>query len=170
MIDALVPVVPHLKAVHIAMLVLWCAGLYALPHLLARHEGVSAQDDYTRIRRITHHGYVSVTTPAAVTAIASGALLIFVRDLFDLWLFAKLVGVGMLVMFHVWVGRTIVKTTQRIGVHVAPDPRGPQLVLTGIIALILTLVLAKPELAEIPVPGWLEQPRGVQLPFDVPRR
>ena len=32
------------------------------------------------------------------------------------------------------------------------------------------LLLAKPELGEIPMPGWLTEPRGHQLPFDVPRR
>ena len=35
---------------------------------------------------------------------------------------------------------------------------------------ILALVLAKPELGEIPVPGWLAEPLDRQLPFDVPRR
>ncbi|WP_316013315.1 CopD family protein [Roseobacter sp. HKCCA0434] len=170
MIEVLVPAVPHLKALHISMLVIWCAGLFALPNLLARHEGVVAQDDYTRIRRLTHYGYIGITTPAAVLAIGSGGLLIFVREVFELWLFAKLVGVAALVTFHVWVGRTIVAITQVPGVHRAPAARLPQWILTGIVLIILTLVLAKPELIEIPVPGWLSEPRGVQLPFDVPRR
>jgi putative membrane protein len=29
-------------------------------------------------------------------------------------------------------------------------------------------VLAKPELDELPVPAWLAQPLGRDLPFDVP--
>ena len=37
MIGWLEPVVPHLKVLHIAMLGLWCAGLFALPLMLARH-------------------------------------------------------------------------------------------------------------------------------------
>jgi protoporphyrinogen IX oxidase len=42
--------------------------------------------------------------------------------------------------------------------------------LTVPILAILTLVLAKPDLGGIPMPDWLEEPRGVQLPFDVPKR
>ena len=30
----LVGVIPHLKALHLAMLLLWCAGLFALPLML----------------------------------------------------------------------------------------------------------------------------------------
>lgn len=47
---------------------------------------------------------------------------------------------------------------------------GPLLVLVAVILVILTLVLAKPELGELPMPGWLREPRGQPLPFDVPRR
>jgi hypothetical protein len=36
-------------------------------------------------------------------------------------------------------------------------------------AAILILVLAKPELGGIEFPDWFTEPRGAQLPFDVPR-
>jgi protoporphyrinogen IX oxidase len=38
MIASIAPAVPYLKAIHIAMLVVWCAGLFALPLMLARHD------------------------------------------------------------------------------------------------------------------------------------
>lgn len=164
------PIVPHLKALHIAMLGLWCAGLFAMPLMLARHDPAIGQADYDRIRRATHYGYTLVITPAAILAIASGTVLIFVREVFEVWLYAKLVFVALLVAFHGWVGHILVAVAETEGSHTPPEPLTPLLLLLIPILAILTLVLAKPELGEIPLPGWLEEPRGVQLPFDVPRR
>ena len=164
------PVIPHLKALHIAMLALWTAGLFALPLMLSRHDPAIGQADYARIRRGTHYGYTFVITPAAVIAIASGTVLIFVREAFVLWMFAKLVCVAGLVAFHAWVGHTIVAVAETEGEHRPPEPFWPTVLLTLPVLAILTLVLGKPELGEIPTPAWLEEPRGVQLPFDVPRR
>jgi len=164
------PIIPHLKALHIGMLGLWTAGLFALPRMLARHDPALGQTDYERIRRATHYGYTFVITPAAVLAIASGTLLVFLREAFVLWMLAKLVAVAALVAFHAWVGHTIVAVAETEGTHTPPEPLWPTVILTVPILAILTLVLAKPELGEIPMPGWLLEPRGVQLPFDVPRR
>lgn len=170
MIEGLGPIVPHLKALHVAMLALWTAGLFALPRMLARHDPAVGQADYARIRRATHYGYAFAVTPAAVLAIASGTLLIFLRDVFDLWLLAKLVFVAGLVAFHGWVGHTIVAVAETEGSHTPPEPFWPTILLSLPVVAILALVLAKPELDEIPMPGWLREPRGIQLPFDVPRR
>ena len=170
MIGWLEPIIPHLKALHISMLGLWCAGLFALPLMLSRHDPSVGQADYARIRLGTHYGYTFVITPAAVVAVASGTLLIFLREAFVLWMFAKLVFVAFLVAFHAWVGHTIVAVAETEGSHESPEPFVPLLLLLVPILAILTLVLAKPELGEIPMPRWLEEPRGVQLPFDVPRR
>lgn len=162
------PIVPHLKGLHIVMLVIWCAGLFALPLMLGRHDPAVGQADYSVIRRATHHGYTFVVTPAAVIAIASGAALIFIRDLFELWMFAKLVGVAGLVAFHAWVGATLVEVAETKGSHMPPAPLVPTLILMLPITLILALVLAKPELGEISMPEWLMTPRGIHLPLDVP--
>jgi uncharacterized membrane protein len=169
-IEGVQPVVPHIKALHIAMLALWTAGLYALPQMLSRHDPAIGQADYARIRRATHFGYVFLVTPAAVLAIASGTLLIFLREVFDLWLFAKLVCVAGLVTFHAWVGHVIVLVAETDGHHTPPEPFLPAILVSVPIAATLALVLGKPDLAQIPVPGWLAEPHGLQLPFDVPRR
>jgi putative membrane protein len=170
MITWLEPLTPYLKALHVAMLALWVAGLLALPRMLARHDPAVGQADYARIRRATHYGYAFVVTPAAVLAIGSGTLLIFLRDAFVLWMFVKLVAVAGLVAFHAWLGHTIVEVAETEGTHTPPEPLWPTVLLSVPILAILVLVLAKPELGEIAMPGWLTEPRGVQLPFDVPRR
>jgi len=170
MTEWLAPTIPYLKAVHVMMLSFWCAGLFAIPLLLARHSSVVGQEDYTRIRRLTHYGYIYITTPFAVLAIASGTVLMFARDVFELWLFAKFLFVAALVVFHVWVGYTIVGVAETPGTPHKVNPRWPQIILVMTIIAILFLVLAKPDLGEIPIPDWLKSPREVQLPFDVPRR
>ena len=170
MIAWLLGLVPHIKVAHVAMLSVWCAGLFALPLMLARHDPAVGRDDYIRIRKATHYGYTWVTTPAAVLAIASGTLLIFLRGVYVPWMFGKLIFVAGLVGFHVWVGYVIVSVAETPGEPSAPSPGRPLLLLLVPILGILTLVLSKPELGEIPMPGWLTEPRGHQLPFDVPRR
>ena len=170
MIPWLEGAIPYLKALHIAALVLWCAGLFVLPLMLARHDPAIGQADYSRIRLASHYGYTWVVTPAAVFAVAAGTLLIFLREVFVVWMFAKLVFVALLVGFHAWVGHTIVAVAETEGEHQTPEPLVPLLILLVLILAILGLVLAKPELEKIPLPHWLMEPRGGQLPFDVPSR
>lgn len=169
MIDWLQPIIPHMKALHVTALALWTGGLFALPLMLSRHDPAIGQADFSRIRRATHFSYTLAITPAAVIAIASGLVLIFLREVFVPWMFAKLVFVALLVTFHAWVGGTLVRVAEEKGTHVPPEPLVPLLLLMVPVLVILTLVLAKPDLGDIPLPGWLMHPRGGHLPFEVPR-
>ena len=170
MIDVLTPIIPHLKAVHVIGLLVWCGGLFALPLMLARHDPAVVQADYDRIRRATHYAYTFCVTPAAVITIASGAGLVFLREVFVPWMFAKLVFVAGLTTFHVWMGYVLVAVAEREGEHKAPRPRLPLTLLLVPVLGILTLVLVKPPFDAGLIPAWLSEPRGNQLPFDVPRR
>jgi protoporphyrinogen IX oxidase len=162
--------VPHLKALHLVFLCIWVAGLYALPRMLARHDRAIAQEEFTQIRRATHFGYVWVISPAAILAIASGSALVFLREVFTGWAFAKFVLVALLVGVHAWIGHTIIAVAETEGQHEPPEPLIPTLVISGLVVSILCLVLAKPELDELAFPAWLMQPLGRQLPFDAPNR
>lgn len=162
--------IPHLKAFHIGFLAIWVAGLLALPHMLARHDRVIAQAEFAHIRKATHYGYAWVITPAAILAIASGTTLIFLRDVFTVWIFAKLVLVTGLVAMHAWVGHTIIEVAETEGHHEPPNALVPTVLILGLVIAILCLVLAKPDLGALPVPAWLLEPLGRQLPFDVPNR
>ncbi|MBS1301779.1 CopD family protein [Loktanella sp. SALINAS62] len=166
----LMVLIPHFKALHIGMLLLWCSGLFALPLMLARHDPVIGQTDYARIRRATHFAYLFFITPAAVLAIASGTALVFLREVYVTWMFAKLVFVATMVTFHVWIGYVLVAVAEQGGTHSAPAPTAPLVLLLVAVLCVLTLVLAKPDLDDIPLPGWLTEPRGHQMPFDVPKR
>lgn len=153
------------KSLHIAALVLWCAGLVALPLMLAKHDIADEQARYSRLRRLTHDSYAFIVTPAAVVAIAAGTVLIYLRGVFVPWMFAKLVAVGVLVALHALVGHTVVLMSERRGEYAPPSP---VLLIFGLIAtmvVILLLVLAKPIIPDL-VPNWLETPLLRQLPVD----
>ncbi len=160
--------IPHLKAAHISFLAIWMAGLAALPAMLARHDHAIARADFQRIREATHYGYVWAITPAAALAVGSGMGLIFLREVFTPWMFAKLVLVAGLVTLHAWVGHTIVAVAETEGKHEPPSPLIPTLALCLLASGVLFLVLAKPDLGQLPVPDWLAQPLGRDLPFAVP--
>ncbi|MFN4129094.1 MAG: CopD family protein [Paracoccaceae bacterium] len=160
--------IPHFKALHLTALILWCGGLFALPLTLALHDAAASQADYTRIRRITHFGYIYATTPAALVAIGSGTALIFLREVYVPWLFAKLVFVALLVAFHGWIGSVLVRVTETEGTHIPPRPALPLVLMLLPILAILVLVLGKPDLGRIPVPNWLTESQGGQLPFAAP--
>lgn len=162
--------VPHLKVLHVGFLCVWVAGLLALPRMLARHDPAHTQADFARIRHASHYAYVWAITPAAVLAIASGTGLIFLREVFTAWMLAKLGLVAGLVALHAWVGHTLVAVAETEGRHDPPEPLWPTLALAAPVVGILVLVLAKPEVEELPLPRWLTQPVGGELPFDVPRR
>lgn len=153
------------KAVHIAAILFWAAGLIALPLLLAQHKPGHDQQSYQRVRRFSHYGYTHLLTPAAVIAVAAGTALLFLRGVFVPWMFAKLILVGGLVAIHAWLGTLVV----RMGEHVnrrQPSPTWP-LILAALmlIGAVLLLVLAKPDWS-IAIPEWLATPRGRQLPLD----
>lgn len=160
-----------LKFLHIAALSIWCAGLVGLPLVLAKHDPGDEQLDYARLRVLTHQAYVGVVTPAAVIAIAMGTALIFMRDAFVPWMFAKLVMVGVLVLIHAWIGHITLTLGERQGRY--GSPRVWPLIAISMTAMVATLilVLGKPVLnEEWLAPGWLLEPQGQPLPVgEVPR-
>ena len=169
-IEPLVPTVPVLKALHIGALILWCGGLLALPFILIRHAPTTAPERYDTVRIASHLTYILCVTPAAVIAVIAGTWLIFLREVFSPWLYAKLALVGLLVIAHARIGHLVAM--------VGEEPERPisaelYLVTSSVIftaTAILFLVLAKPSFAFLVFPEWLSEPRGYQLPFDVPSR
>lgn len=170
MIEWLLPTVPYLKAAHIAALFLWCGGIIALPLMLSQHDPASSRADYGRIRQATHSIYTLAVTPMAVVAVVAGTWLIFLRETYVPWLYAKLFFVALLVGAHAWVGHIIVRVGETRGRY---QPPHPYLVVTAALIpmiAILWLVLGKPDLSWIEFPDWLMEPGNGQLPFEIPSR
>lgn len=170
MIDALLAAMPLLKALHLTALCLWCGSLAAMPLMLTRHDPAITQRNYHSLRRATHLTYTRCVTPAGVIAVISGTWLIFLREAFVPWLYAKLLFVTVLVVVHIWIGHVLVRVAEKPEQHRPPHPLlGVTAVLLPVLAILL-LVLGKPELDWLAFPDWLLEPRGGQLPFEVPRR
>ncbi|MCW2405223.1 putative membrane protein [Sphingobium sp. B1D7B] len=157
--------IPLIKGLHIAAILLWAAGLIALPLLLAQHERGQGQQAYQRIRRFTHYGYTHLLTPAAVIAVAAGTALLFLREVFVPWMFGKLLFVGLLVGLHAWIGNLVVRMGEH-GNQRQPSPILPLVLLALLLcAAIFAIVLSKPSI-DLTMPDWLTTPRGRQLPVD----
>lgn len=154
------------KFLHIAALSLWCAGLLALPLLLALHAPGGGQQNFARLRLVTHGGYTRIVTPAAVIAIAAGTALIFLRGTWTPWFFTKLVLVGILALFHAWIGHVTLAMGEGDGD--VPSPRAWPVVagVSTVVVAILVVVLAKPGISADLIPDWLEQPRNQSLPVE----
>ncbi|RYH00760.1 hypothetical protein EU805_16715 [Salipiger sp. IMCC34102] len=158
------------KGAHITALILWCGGLLALPLMLSRHDPAVTPDDYQRIRRATQTTYAVIVTPAAVIAVVAGTWLIFLREVFVPWFYAKLVFVAALAAAHAWIGHLVVQVAEKPGRDCPAPPVWPISATFVPVLAILFLVLGKPDLVgPIDLPEWLLSPRNGQLPFDVPR-
>lgn len=158
-----------LKAGHIAALVVWCAGLLALPILLRRYghaSDVGTQSGYSEFRLLIHAAYTRIATPAAVLAIGFGIALILERDLTEPWLVAKLAAVACMVLIHAALGHVTVRVAEEMGNYDLPPVIPLVPVAAVLMTIVLVLVLAKPDLRPLldRLPDWLLRPQGRELP------
>jgi protoporphyrinogen IX oxidase len=158
-----------LKALHIAALSIWCAGLIALPvilHRQGRGPGAATQAGFAAFRLLSHRSYIAVVTPAAVIAIAAGTALILLAEVRAPWLIAKLAAVAGMVLLHAWMGHLIAQSGKGAGRYRMPPPLIALAAGVPLMGLVLWLVLAKPDLAPILalIPEVLRQPLGRPLP------
>jgi len=157
------------KALHVIGLVVWCAGLIALPIIIqayGRVANVRTQTGYSEFRLLTHRGYVELVTPAAVIAVGAGTVLIFLEEVRDPWMMAKLAAVAGMAICHAWIGHMVSMTGEENGAYRLPTPMPVLFGAVGLMGMVLWLVLAKPDLAPLTgfLPDWLHQPLGRELP------
>lgn len=157
-----------LKLVHVATLLIWCAGLLGLPALIAGHQDGHDQQSFSELRRFVRMLYVRILTPAAVIAVASGTALIFARDVFTGWMVLKLALVALMVALHAFEGQLLLESAT--GELKTPASTDHALVFgnSALILAILLIVLAKPVVDEALFPDWLLAPRDNQLSLDTP--
>ena len=126
-----------IKLLHISAIALWSAGLVYLPALFAEHARVEEDDDFRRLRHRTRLTYVVFTSPAGVIAVVTGTMMIPLVSNLGIWLVYKLVGVGLMVMLHVYFGRLMGQLYDQ------PDRRRPwqHLVMLVPVLLVISLVV-----------------------------
>ncbi|MFN3515187.1 MAG: CopD family protein [Phenylobacterium sp.] len=151
-----------LKALHIAGLIVWCAGLIYLPGLLLGHRRVADTQDFARVRRASRFAYTAIVSPAAFVAVGAGMALLFVADALHGWMFVKLALVSVLTGIHVHYGYILDQLSDQ---KVDPPRRRLFGLFAGqlaVIGVILFLVLAEPPIATEPLPHWLTTPGALQ--------
>lgn len=133
------------KLIHIAAIAVWAAGLLYLPGLFAAHPRSAGSDTaFRRLRHQTRLIYVALMSPAAVLAVISGTVLVFLAASLGGWIVLKLIAVSGMVVLHVYMGRLLGLLLKQ------PDLRRPcahRLLMAPALVLIvvaITLVSWKP--------------------------
>ncbi|MEX0732814.1 MAG: CopD family protein [Aquisalimonadaceae bacterium] len=132
------------KVLHIITLLTWTAGLFYLPGLFIAHSRQMPQDEFVTLRRMTRLVYVSIASPAAVLAVISGTVLVFLLDELGGWLPLKLTGVALMMLYHIYCGYLLTELRSAPHAHEAYLYIALELIPATLVAIVLWLVLAKP--------------------------
>ena len=97
------------KSFHIIFMVTWFAGLFYLPRLFVYHASANDPTSIDRFKVMERKLFWGIATPGGVITVALGFWLIEMIGFSysALWLQAKLVLVGVLLVYHVWCGKLV---------------------------------------------------------------
>lgn len=135
-----------LKFLHICAISVWCAGLISLPFLHVCRHRVSGAFDTKNLQAMSRFLFGAIVSPAAFIAIGTGVVLIFWRETFEPWFSLKLAFVGLLVIIHMFVGRTTRKLFDKGGRYTKWQRWLVLSWTTAAIGGVLFFVLAKPRI------------------------
>lgn len=98
-----------IKALHIAFMVTWFAGLFYLPRLFVYHALATDREGIERFKVMERKLFFGIMTPGAVLTIAFGLWLWLGYGIGadSGWLRAKLAVVLLLIGYHVWCGKLL---------------------------------------------------------------
>ncbi|MFN7026196.1 MAG: CopD family protein [Pseudorhizobium sp.] len=150
-----------LKFLHIASIAVWAGGLVSLPGLYVQRAHVQDNDSLYRLQRIVRFSYVTIISPAAFIAVASGIMLIFGQQTFAGWFSLKLFFVALLVVLHVLTGLVIIRLFREGEIYPVWRFVLATVLTCGVVVAILFVVLAKPSLNYTPT-GDLFEPGGLR--------
>ena len=94
-----------IKALHVAAMVTWFAGLFYLPRLFVYHAQTREPAVAAQFQIMERRLYYGITTPGGVLTIALGLWLWWGYGIQGTWLAVKLVLVGLLVAYHIACGK-----------------------------------------------------------------
>jgi putative membrane protein len=98
-----------IKALHIAFMVTWFAGLFYLPRLFVYHALATDREGIERFKVMERKLFFGIMTPGAALTIAFGLWLWLGYGIGAGagWLHAKLAVVVLLIGYHVWCGKLL---------------------------------------------------------------
>lgn len=99
-----------LKAFHIIFMVTWFSGLFYLPRLYVYHAMATDDISLARFKLMERKLFFGITTPGALLTLIFGFFLIKTNwgiyiHLF--WMQAKLGLIGLLLLYHIYLGRLL---------------------------------------------------------------
>ncbi|QLF68928.1 CopD family protein [Peteryoungia desertarenae] len=150
-----------LKFLHVAAIALWAAGVIGLPGLYVQRASVRDKQALYRLQKSVRFAYVTIVSPAAFTAVASGIALSFAQDVFSGWFSMKLAFVAVLAMLHVLTGLVIIRLFNEGEVYPVWRFVLVTIISVFVVIAILTLVLAKPDIPLV-LPEILSEPGGLK--------
>lgn len=152
-----------LKLLHVSALAVWSAGLLLMPLLLGQRRAAGSGGPLHRLHAFTRFSYITLISPAAFLAIASGTALIVMRGIAGPWFAVKLLLVGVLVGLHVWIGLLVLSIFDEGGHFARWRVLSSVVVLSATMLGIFWVVLAKPVIdpAEL-LPGFMLRPGGLR--------
>jgi putative membrane protein len=97
------------KALHVAFMVTWFAGLFYLPRLFVYHALTTDREGIKRFKVMERKLFFGIMTPGAILTIAFGLWLWLGYGIGAGagWLHVKLVVVLLLVGYHLWCGKLL---------------------------------------------------------------
>jgi putative membrane protein len=98
------------KAFHIIFMVTWFSGLFYLPRLFVYHAMARDAISNERFKVMERKLYFGIATPGAILTILFGLWLISYNPhgyMTSIWLHIKLGLVGLLVIYHLWLGKLL---------------------------------------------------------------
>ncbi|MQY46578.1 hypothetical protein GAO09_11035 [Rhizobiales bacterium RZME27] len=150
-----------LKFVHITMIAIWAAGLISLPGLYVQRAHVKDKDALYRLQMMVRYAYVTIISPSAFIAVATGTALIFGQQTYAPWFSIKLLFVGVLVVLHVLTGLIIIRLFKEGEFYPVWRFVMATAITAVVAAVIVFLALAKP-LIETEFADELMRPGGLR--------
>lgn len=99
------------KAFHIIAMVCWFAGLFYLPRLFVYHAMTDDEAGQTRFKTMERKLYRGIMTPSLIATVVLGIWLMAINPVYLSmgWMHAKLLLVGLLIVYHVYCGRLLAR-------------------------------------------------------------
>lgn len=134
---------------HVAAIAIWVSGLVSLPGLYAQRARLEGGDTLLRLQAMVRFAYVVIISPAAYMAIASGTVLIFMRETYGGWFSVKLALVAVLALGHVLTGLVVIRLFREGQTYPVWRFVAVTVFTSTVAVLILVVVLAKPAIPQI---------------------
>ena len=110
MIDLLLYLHAWIKALHVAFVIAWMAGLFYLPRLFAYHADAAADNNEPSATFVVMEQRLLriIMNPAMMGSWLFGLVMVFtpgVLDWQEMWPYIKLIAVLAMTWFHMWLAR-----------------------------------------------------------------